>query len=316
MKNYRNNLMAFLLLIGRLFAQNAGYLSSLPTEPTKSAAAAPIPQTVVTSLGERGRQATYYGFDANNYPGDEALPNLHESFAYTGFWLNTPPGASTNQWTGKRSAVEKAGFGFLVLFNGKLEAELQKTADPIKMGESDAKLALEAAEREGFPGGTVIFLDIEEGGRMLPEQKAYIYAWVDAVTAGGFRAGVYCSGIPASEGHGITVVTANDLRENARGRSIVYWVANDRCPPSPGCRFKRALAPAESGVEFAAVWQFAQSPRRPEMTRQCKVTYAADENCYGPGAGLDRGFAIDLNTAREEDPSHGRTGTKTFRPNP
>ena len=30
---------------------------------------------------------------------------------------------------------------------------------------------------------------------MLPEQKAYLYAWVDAVIAAGFRAGMYCSGI-------------------------------------------------------------------------------------------------------------------------
>ena len=32
---------------------------------------------------------------------------------------------------------------------------------------------------------------------MLPEQKAYIFAWVDAVIAAGFRAGIYCSGIAA-----------------------------------------------------------------------------------------------------------------------
>ena len=66
-----------------------------------------------------------------------------------------------------------------------------------RLGRSDAEAAVAAARREGFREGTVIFLDQEEGGRMLPEQKAYIYAWVDGMGAAGFRAGIYCSGIAA-----------------------------------------------------------------------------------------------------------------------
>ena len=46
---------------------------------------------------------------------------------------------------------------------------------------------------------------------MLPEQKAYIYAWVDGVIAAGFRAGMYCSGIPAADDG--NVVTAKDIRD-------------------------------------------------------------------------------------------------------
>jgi len=34
---------------------------------------------------------------------------------------------------------------------------------------------------------------------MTDDQNAYILAWVDAVIAGGFRAGIYCSGM-AREG--------------------------------------------------------------------------------------------------------------------
>ena len=100
-----------------------------------------------------------------------------------------------------------AGFGFLVLYNGRLDKELKRNASAL--GQSDAQAAIASARREGFPTATIIFLDIEEGGRMLPEQKTYIYAWVDTVRAAGFRAGVYCSGIPAKEGKA-TVVTADD----------------------------------------------------------------------------------------------------------
>ena len=199
-------------------------------------------------------QNTHLGFDRNDYPGDENLAALHRTFSFAGYWLNTPPGAKSNPWAGKRQAVKSAGFGFLVLFNGRLDADLKKTGDPAALGRADAAAALAAARREGFPTRTVIFLDQEEGGRMLPEQKTYIYAWVDGVNAGGFRAGIYCSGIAFSEGAG-TVVTAKDIRQSAGDRKIIYWVANDACPPSPGCAFPRTPPPpATSGIEFAEIW--------------------------------------------------------------
>jgi hypothetical protein len=253
----------------------------------------------------RKPKTSYLGFDRNEYPGDASLTALRQTFSFAGYWLNAPPGTTTNSWTGKREAVRATGLGFVVLFNGLLEAELKRARDPSGLGKSDGVAAVESAHREGFRTHTVIFLDVEEGGRMLREQKAYIYGWVDAVNAGGFRAGVYCSGIPASEGHGVTVITAGDLEENAAGRSIVYWVTSDACPPSPGCVFPRRVpAPAQSGVAFAQVWQFAQSPKRRDIARGCRASYARDGNCYAPGT-QDRLF-VDLDSAESEDPSGGR----------
>ena len=143
--------------------------------------------------------ASYLGFDRNNYPGDQNLKALHKTFSFAGYWLNRPPSARTNTWAGKRAKLQAAGFGFLVLFNGRLYADLKTVSHATALGKSDARAAALAANREGFPGDTIIFLDQEQGGRMLPEQKAYIYAWVDGVTAAGFRAGIYCSGIAAEE---------------------------------------------------------------------------------------------------------------------
>jgi len=182
-----------------------------------------------------------------------------------------------------------------------LYKELKRSAAAI--GQSDAHAAIAAATREGFPRSTVIFLDIEEGGRMLAEQKAYIYAWVDAVAAAGFRAGVYCSGIPAKEGK-VTVITAEDIRENAQGRQISYWVTNDVCPPSPGCGFS-APGPSQSGLDFVDVWQFAQSPRRKDFAAQCH-NYNSDGNCYPPGVNPASRLHVDVNAATSPDPSRGR----------
>ena len=245
------------------------------------------------------------GFDRNTYPGDTNLKALHQTFSYTGYWLNNPPGERTNTWAGHRAAVESAGFGFLVLFNGRLYGELKAVANAAKLGKSDAQAAAAAARREGFPAKTIIFLDQEQGGRMLPEQKAYIYAWVDGITAAGLRAGIYCSGIPAADDGNI--VTAKDIRQSAGGRQIVYWAINDACPPAPGCTFpNRPPSPTESGVSFAEVWQFAQSPQRKDVATHC-ASYSRDGECYPPGISAVQRLHVDVNTATSPDPSKGRT---------
>jgi hypothetical protein len=144
---------------------------------------------------------------------------------------------------------------------------------------------------------------------MLPEQKAYIYAWVDAVTAAGFRAGIYCSGIPAADDDNI--VTAEDIRQSAGSRQIVYWAINDACPPAPGCAFPvnprgHPPSPAQSGVRFAEVWQFAQSPQRKDVAASC-ANYSRDGNCYVPGIPATQQLHVDLNSATSPDPSNGRS---------
>ncbi|MGH9642913.1 MAG: glycoside hydrolase domain-containing protein, partial [Terriglobales bacterium] len=191
-----------------------------------------------------------------------------------------------------------------VLFNGRLDREL--SANAAALGQSDAQAAIAAARHEGFSARTIIFLDQEEGGRMLPEQKAYLFAWVDEIIRGRFRAGVYCSGISYREASGASVVTAEDIRSNAGRHDITFWVTNDACPPSPGCAPGAKPLPRSSGIDFAEVWQFAQSPRRKDVASQCHG-YDSDGSCYSPPAAGKR-RDIDLDTATSADPSHGRTG--------
>ncbi|MGZ4790098.1 MAG: glycoside hydrolase domain-containing protein [Terriglobales bacterium] len=251
-------------------------------------------------------QAQHLGFDRNDYPGDSQLPALHQTFAFAGYWLNNPPGVTSNSWTGKRGVIDKAGFGFLVLFNGKTYAQL-KGNEAEELGAADGQAAVAAAKGEGFPAKTIIFLDQEEGGRLLEPQKDYLFAWVDAVSAGGFRAGVYCSGIPVTEKSGETITTAKDIHDNAGDRHIAYFIANDQCPPSPGCVFSKPPLPSQSGIDFADLWQYVQSPRRPDFTKACAQTYNADGNCYPPNVDPSTHLHVDVEVATEVDPSHGRT---------
>ena len=250
---------------------------------------------------------SFLGFDRNLYPGDNNLAALHQTFAFTGYWLNNPPGSTSNTWAGKRAVIEKAGFGFVVLYTGKTYAQL-KGNEAGELGAADGEAAVAAAKREGFPPNTIIFLDQEEGGRLLEPQKDYLFAWIDSVNSAGYRAGVYCSGIPNTESSGEKVVTADDIRKDAGDRRIAYFIANDACPPSPGCVFGKVIPePKDSGLDYADLWQFVQSPRRPNFTNSCAQTYAPDANCYPPSLGAKSGLHADLDVATEADPSHART---------
>ena len=95
---------------------------------------------IVSGVSLEAQNLSYLGFDRNDYPGDSNLKTLRQTFAYAGYWLNIPPGAKANTWPGHRATVEAAGFGFLVLFNGRLYAELKSEANARRMGKSDGSM--------------------------------------------------------------------------------------------------------------------------------------------------------------------------------
>ena len=251
----------------------------------------------------------FLGLDRNLYPGDPVLPAIAKHFSFIGYWLNNPPGEPTNGWTGKRELLRKSGLGFLVLWNGRLDKEILRSAksgtSAVALGRNDARDAVATAVREGFPSGATLYLDQEEGGRLLQEQADYLFAWTEGVSTGGFRPGVYASGQPVPDGPGKTITTAQNIQEvvAAKGlHSVALFVAQDSCPPSNGC----TVTPPQlqnSGTPGAIAWQFSQSPRRPAITQACMKTYAADGNCYSPDV---PGLLLDLDVAADSDPSHGR----------
>jgi hypothetical protein len=249
------------------------------------------------------------GFDRNDYPGDALLPALRQHLAFAGYWLNNPPGEHQNTWAGKREVLLRNNFGFLVLFNGRLDAEILKArksgTTPAALGQKDAATAIAAAQREHFPAQTILFLDQEEGGRLLPEQSAYLFAWTEAIARSSYLPGAYVSGQPVPDDPGKTITTAQNIREQVAANSlhaIALFVYQDACPPSNGCTLHPPSITA-SGTPDIAAWQYAQSPRRPEITRSCAKTYARDGNCYVPN--LPK-LPLDLSVSASSDPSHGR----------
>jgi hypothetical protein len=265
----------------------------------------PAPANHATSATSQSQ----VGFDSNDYPGDDALPALRRHFAFAGYWLTNPPGEHQNSWRGKRDTLLRNNFGFLVLANGKFEAEIKKAkrsgTAPAALGAKDAAAAVAAAQREHFPNKTIIFLDQEEGGRLTADQSSYLLGWTEAVAHSGYLPGVYASGQPVDDGPGKTITTIQDIREQVAAKHlspIAFWVYQDACPPANGCSMQPPPL-ASSGTPDIAAWQYAQSPRRKENTAACGKTYAADGNCYAPG--LPK-IMLDLSVAGSSDPSHGR----------
>jgi len=273
-----------------------------------SGCAQPTPPVPANHTPSRTTQNSI-GFDSNDYPGDDALPALRRHFAFAGYWLTNPPGERQNGWLGKRDVLLKNDFGFLVLANGKFDAEIKKAkrsgTAPAALGKKDAAAAIAAAQREHFPPRTIIFLDQEEGGRLNADQSGYLLAWTEAVAHSGYLPGVYASGQPVDDSPGKTITTVQDIREQVAAQHltpIAFWVYQDACPPANGCTLQPPSL-ASNGTPDVAAWQYAQSPRRKEITAACARTYAADGNCYVPD--LPK-IMLDLSVASSSDPSHGR----------
>src|SRR5580700_4178027 len=141
----------------------------------------------------------YLGFDRNIFPGKEALPVLRKTFTFSGYWLSPPTGEKTNTWLGQRELLRAQGFGFLLLYLGPLSRELKNEAAAVQRGTLDARNAASVAKSEGFPTQAIIFLDVEEGGRLPATYHSYVRAWTAELSRAGYRSGAYCSGMPVKE---------------------------------------------------------------------------------------------------------------------
>ena len=68
-------------------------------------------------------------------------------------------------------------------------------------GIADGKTAVQLMAAEGFPPGSFVYLDLENGPPLTGLQQDYVANWCDAVNAGGFGAGIYCSHLLALSIH-------------------------------------------------------------------------------------------------------------------
>ena len=241
---------------------------ALPTAIAEATSrAAEVPIEVAVEVAKTASSCTHLGFDTNIYPGDRAMQTWKAAgkYEWVGYYLPAPCHKDAS-WAGKRARLAEMGWGMAVIYVGQQtwgrmpgEEKRRKvtkkatgtatcTADFVRgeRGRLDGEDAVAKAAADGFPGGTVIFLDIERMERVPQAMRDYYKAWAARVLADGrYRVGVYV------HAHNAKLVHA-DLKDvfavAANAEEPTVWVAS-------GHNFSRDKAPHEVGHAFANVWQ-------------------------------------------------------------
>lgn len=232
------------------------------------------------------------GFDTRDYPGDAAMQRWFGSSPYrwVGYYLPAPCYTGTT-WAGRRDTLRDIGWGFAVLFVGEQDWRAMgvapadsAVADPRcssahltpENGRAHAADATAAATSDGFPTGTVIFLDVERVEAVSPELEGYVRAWVaHMLDEGRFTPGLYAHDVNVEA---LYAAVADEYVQAGRADRPPLWVARTR-------DFDITASPAESGYAAAAVWQGILNTRE-----------------EWNGSRLN----IDVNVSSSADPSRGR----------
>lgn len=113
-------------------------------------------------------------------------------------------------------------------------------------GKKDANDAIARATREGFPPGTVVFLDIERMERVPAAMRDYYKAWTRRVLQDGtFRPGYY---VHTHNAKLIYRDVASLFVDAGKLDQPPFWIASGR-------GFSEDKEPHEVGHDFAKVWQ-------------------------------------------------------------
>jgi hypothetical protein len=232
------------------------------------------------------------GFDTRDYPGREIMQGWwrESPYRWVGYYLESPC-HPRNTWMGRRAEIRAIGWGIALLYVGEQDWSqisavprgpgadpegaprcTQENLTPQHAADHGAEADLLAAA-EGFPAGTVVYLNVERVERVSPELAAYVGAWTAALLERGrYVPGVYAHGRNAQE---LTAIMQAEFQRRGISGAPPLWVAS-----SAG--FDLARWPADSGFPNAVIWQGVFNTRE----------------TYG-GASL----LIDVNVAVNQTPS-------------
>lgn len=197
----------------------------------------------------------FAGIDRLQYPGDAVMQQLwtDTDLTWTGFYLAPAPSQSNTSWMGHFAALRNMGWGIAPVYVGQQQPGRNSPGSHIvtaAQGTVDAADAIALAVADGMSPGTVLYLDIETGGPIQSGLADYYRSWVQGVINGGFRPGVYCSYLLASQ------FQQMDNRP-------VFWIFNiNKFAYGPNAVYKDpypAPEPLFSSVPSAAAWQLSQN---------------------------------------------------------
>ena len=206
-------------------------------------------------------------------------------YEWVGYYLGAPC-HSDESWLGKRAQLVRNGWGLAVIYVGQQTWGQTYTAtkqtvvvrkkkghkthtyrmkrttrvpvatsnDPrcgasfvnATQGRIDARDAIDAATKEGFPRGTVIFLDVEYMNSLPQRMRDYYRAWTRQVLVDGrYKPGMY------AHTHNAEMVFADVSEEFDRAgvtSDPSFWISGTG-------GFDVDRAPTDVGHKFAMAWQ-------------------------------------------------------------
>jgi hypothetical protein len=261
-------------------ASIASLIFACNRSPTTAEAAASVSAKVAQAaaavtgqdapLADEAEEGTWLGFDTYTYPGDakmrawKEVPNA--PYHWVGYYLPEAPCHKSSSWKGKRQTLIDMGWGLAVVYVGQQTwgrtprtltpaqlARLSKRGETCSADLIDANQgavegidAIQRTEAEGFPKGSVIFLDLERMERMPARMRDYYKSWVATVlTDGRYRPGIYVHKHNADDVYRDVkaLYAAAGVAEEPR-----FWIASAR-------DFSPDKSPEDVGHEFAGMWQ-------------------------------------------------------------
>jgi hypothetical protein len=212
----------------------------------------------------------FAGFDSYGYPGDETMDwfKANTNLVWCGYYLAPSSSHNNPSWMGKQAALAAAGWGIAPVYVGQQVIPPGSMNPTIATGQADGAQAAGYMASEGFPAGSYVYLDLENGPPLTSAQQDYVTAWSARVLSGGYKPGVYCSHLLAD------AVAA--LQTGCR-----IWTFRISATPPPMANPYPELDP---GTVFAGatIWQHVQN---------CSIPVSA------------AGLKVDLNSASLADPS-------------
>lgn len=270
----RSLALALALMVAASFGACTG---NSPTGILPSAAeAAPSTKVELEFIGKAmgAKQAeepdgTYPGFDTNEYPGDEVMKKWLDAgpYRWVGYYLPAPCHKDAS-WSGKRTFLEQMGWGLAVVYVGQQTWDraiaVRPAADPLSVpldkcgrelvsgprGRLEGTDAIARTKAEGFPPGSVIFLDVERMELIPPRMRDYYKEWTRRIVEDGtYRPAYY------AHAHNAAAIY-HDVRGvldgmGKRDFEPPFWISS----AARAKAFSIEKAPEDVGHAFAHVWQ-------------------------------------------------------------
>lgn len=214
----------------------------------------------------------FKGIDLSGFPGLDAMKALKAQFDFCAYYL-AGPSHHDKGWLGKREDLVEQGWGLVPIFVGQQVIGPGQHVVSGEQGAIDGTRCAEEMAAEGFPEGSKVFLDLENGQPIGAAERAYVIACLAAIGEGGYVGGCYCS-------HTLAQIVRLDNPHAPLWCFRVPTVARTHAvPPFP------APNPAMSGFSAAMLWQYRQNVELRGVP------------------GLNDGLVVDLDAATVPDPS-------------